>query len=135
VLARVREAGWDWERAADFFLLGVPVVVIAFVMYLPFYIGFDSQAGGILPNFMYPTRGAHFWVMWGTLFIPLLAFLTYLWRSGKAINWRAGITTMLGILFTLLAVMFVIGFLALRLKPDLVNPILQAQGLDVGGFI
>ena len=24
-------------------------------MYLPFYIGFDSQAGGLTPNFMYPT--------------------------------------------------------------------------------
>ena len=50
-------------------------------------------------------------------------------------HWRTGILGTLGILLTLLAAMFVIGFLALRLKPDLINPILQAQGLDVSGFI
>jgi len=134
-LARIHDSGWGWERVEDILLLGIPLALTAFVMYLPFYIGFDSQAGGILPNFMYPTRGAHFWVMWGTLFVPILAFLIYLWRSGKAINWRAGITTVLGILFTLFALMFVIGFLALRLRPDLANSILQTQELDVSGFI
>ena len=134
-LAQVHESGWGWERVEDILLLGIPVALTAFVMYLPFYIGFDSQAGGILPNFMYPTRGAHFWVMWGTLFLPLFAFLIYLWRSGKPIHWRAGIMATLGILLTLLAAMFVIGFLALRLKPDLVNSVLQAQGLSISGFI
>jgi uncharacterized membrane protein len=84
---------------------------------------------------MYPTRGAHLWVMWGTLFIPLFAFLIYLWRSGAPADWRAGIYTSLGILFVLIAAMFVIGLLALRLKPDLVNPIIQAQGLEVNAFI
>ena len=134
-LARVREAGWSWERIEDVLLLGIPVGITAFVMYLPFYIGFDSQAGGLTPNFMYPTRGAHLWVMWGTLFIPLFAFLVYLWRNGAPAHWRTGIFTVLGILLTLLVAMFVIGFLALRLKPDLVNPILQSQGLDVNAFI
>lgn len=134
-LARVHEAGWGWERIEDILLLGIPLAVTAFVMYLPFYIGFDSQAGGIAPNFMYPTRGAHLWVMWGTLFIPLFAFLIYLWRSGTPAHWRAGIFTALGILLALIAAMFVIGFLALRFKPDLVNSILQSQGLDANGFI
>ena len=134
-LVRVREAGWSWERIEDILLLGIPVAITAFVMYLPFYIGFDSQAGGLTPNFMFPTRGAHLWVMWGTLFIPLFAFLIYLWRSGVSAYWRAGIFTTFGILLVLLAAMFVIGFLALRLKPDLVNPILQLQGRDVSEFI
>lgn len=134
-LARVREAGWSWARIEDILLLGIPVGITAFVMYLPFYIGFDSQAGGITPNFMYPTRGAHLWVMWGTIFIPLFAFLLYLWRSGVPARWRTGIFGTLGILLTLLAAMLVIGFIALRLKPDLINPILQAQGLNVSSFI
>jgi YYY domain-containing protein len=134
-LARVREAGWSWERIEDVLLLGIPVAITAFVMYLPFYIGFDSQAGGLTPNFMYPTRGAHLWVMWGTLFIPLFALLIYLWRSGAPAHWRTGLFTGLGILLMLLAAMFVIGLLALRLKPDLVNPILQSQGLDISAFI
>jgi hypothetical protein len=39
------------------------------LLYLPFYVGFQSQAGGILPNFINPTRLPHFFVMFG----PLLA--------------------------------------------------------------
>jgi len=134
-LAQVREAGWGWERIEDILLLAIPAALTAFVMYLPFYIGFDSQAGGIAPNFMYPTRGAHLWVMWGTLFIPLSAYLIYLRRSNTPAHWRAGILTTLGILLSLVAAMFVIGVLAWNLKPDLVSSILQSQGLDVNAFI
>jgi YYY domain-containing protein len=129
------EAGWGWERIEDILLLGIPVVITAFVMYLPFYIGFDSQAGGLTPNSMYPTRGAQLWVMWGTLFIPLFAYLIYLWRTKTPAHWRAGIFTALGILIALVAAMFVLGFLALKLKPELVMPILEAQGHDVNAFI
>jgi YYY domain-containing protein len=138
VLARVREvgeAGWGWERIEDVLLLAIPLVITGFVMYLPFYIGFDSQAGGLTPNFMYPTRGAHLWVMWGTLFIPLFAYLIYLWRIKTPAHWRAGILTTLGIMIALVAAMFVLGFLALKLKPELVMPILEAQGVDVNAFI
>ena len=134
-LARVREAGWGWERAEDILLVGIPLGITAFVLYLPFYIGFDSQAGGILPSFMYPTRGAHLWVVWGTLFIPLFVYLIHLWRTKTSANWRAGFIATLGILIVLLAAMFIVGFIALQLKPDLVNQVLAAQQRDVAGFI
>jgi len=134
-LARVREAGWSWERIEDILLLGIPVGITAFVMYLPFYVGFDSQASGILPNFMYPTRGAHLWVMWGVLFIPLFAYLIYLWRGKADANWRAGFFTALGIVIVLLVAMFVVGLIALRLKPELIMPVIQSQGRTVGTFI
>jgi len=134
-LAQAREFGWDWERLADILMLGFPAVVTAYLMYLPFYIGFDSQLGGVIPNFMFVTRGAHLWVMWGTLFIPLFAFLIYLWRNGAPADWRQSLFTTLGILLVLLAAMFVIGFIALRVKPELVLPVIQAQGRDVSTFI
>ncbi|HLF73113.1 MAG TPA: DUF2298 domain-containing protein [Anaerolineales bacterium] len=134
-LARVREAGWGWERLEDLLLLGIPLAITAFVMYLPFLIGFDSQAGGIVPNFMFPTRGAQLWVMWATLFIPLFAYLIYQWRRGAPAQWHTGLYAALGILLVLLAAMFVIGFAALRLKPDLVIPIIESQGRDVSAFI
>lgn len=134
-LAQVHEAGWGWERIKDILLLGIPAVIAAFIMYLPFYIGFDSQAGGLTPNFMYPTRGVQLWVMWGTLFIPLFAYLIYLWRTKTPAHWRAGTITTLGILLVLIVAMFVLGFLALKLKPELVMPILEKQGLDVNAFI
>ncbi len=134
-LARVRESGWGWERIEDVLLLGIPLAVTAFVMYLPFYIGFDSQAGGIVPNFMFPTRGAQLWVMWGALFVPLFAFLIYLWRAKTPAQWRTGILTTLGLVLILIFVMFAPGFLALRLRPEIAMPILQAQERDAAAFI
>ena len=134
-LARVHESGWGWERIEDVLLLGIPVLVTAYVLYLPFFIGFDSQAGGLIPNFMFPTRGAQLWVMWGTLFIPIFAYLVYLWRAKVPANWRTGLLTGLGIVVLLLIAMFVLGFVALRLKPELINPILAAQERDAGTFI
>lgn len=135
VLAQVRESGWGWERLEDLLLLGFPAMITAFLMYIPFYIGFDSQLGGVIPNFMFVTRGAHLWVMWGTLFIPLFAFLIYVWRNGTPAAWRTSLFTALGILIVLLLAMFAIGLIAWRLKPDLVLPLVQSQGRDLSTFI
>lgn len=135
VLFRVNESGWDWERVEDILLLAIPAGTTAFIMYLPFFIGFDSQAGGIVPNFMFVTRGAYLWIMWGTLFVPLFAFLFYLLRNNGTANWRVGIITVIGFILTLLAAMFVVGFVALRVKPDLVNSIIAGQGREISLFI
>jgi uncharacterized membrane protein len=109
-------------------------MIVAYLMYLPFFIGFDSQAGGLVPNFMFPTRGAQLWVMWGTLFVALFAYLISLTRNHSA-NWRAGIFSALGVVLVLLIAMFALGFVGLKLKPDLIEPIVAAQGLSVSGFI
>jgi YYY domain-containing protein len=134
-LVRVCAAGWSWERIEDMFLLGVPLILAALVLYLPFFVGFSSQASGILPNFMWPTRGADLWVAWGTLFVPLFAYLIYLWRTRMPANWSASLGTTLGILIVLLVAMFALGFLALELKPQLVEPLLQVQQRTAGAFI
>lgn len=134
VLARVRESGWGWERLEDLFLLGIPMLVVAYVMYLPFFIGFDSQAGGILPSFMYPTRGAQLWVMWGTLFIPLFAFLLYRRAAGSA-NWSAGLKVSFGIVFVLFLAMFAVGAIARLARPDLIDPLIASQAGGASGFI
>ena len=134
-LSRVNESGWSWERLEDVLLLGFSSVLTAFVMYLPFFLGFDSQLGGVIPNFMFPTRGAQLWVMWGTLFIPLFAYLVYLWRNGMPADWRTSWMTTLGIVVALLLAMFAVGLVALRFKPDIILPVIQAQGTDVSTFI
>ena len=134
-LARVHEAGWGWGRIEDVLWFGVPAIVTAYVLYLPFFISFDSQAGGIVPNFMYVTRGAHLWVMWGTLFVPIFALLLYFARTKLPADWGRGIAVSLGILVLLLAAMLAMGFLAYRLRPELVLPILQGQGRDAATFL
>lgn len=65
----------------DFLRISVSIGISGVILYLPFYLSFSSQAGGVLPNLIYPTRGAHLWVMFGVLFVPIFAYMFYLWRQ------------------------------------------------------
>lgn len=134
-LARVREAGWGWGRLEDVLLFGIPVLAVAYLLYLPFFIGFDSQAGGILPNFMYITRGAHLWVMWGTLLVPIFAWLVHLVRTKTPADWQMGFAVSLGGVLFLIALMLAFGLAAYRLRPELVLPILDGQQRDAAAFL
>ena len=71
------------QGLGDFLSLAILSGIAAIVLYLPFYLGFSSQAGGILPNLIYPTRGAHLWVMFAPFLVPLFAFLFYLVTRAK----------------------------------------------------
>lgn len=102
VMRRSRQRGWGWHLLRDFFLLSLILGITGVLLYLPFYLGFSSQAGGILPNLIYVTRGAHLWVMFGPFFIILFAYLLYLWRRagarrnlGKALLLAGGFTVFL----------------------------------------
>ncbi len=77
VLARVRETGWKWSLAGDFVKLGLALGITGGLLYLPFYIGFSSQAGGILPSLIFYTRGTQFWIMFAPLLVPVLVWLVY----------------------------------------------------------
>jgi YYY domain-containing protein len=130
VLARVRERGWNWERLEDFFALGLPLGVLALLLYLPFYVSFSSQAGGILPNLIYPTRGAHLWVMFGALLLPILALLLYYWRGEKRpANWVLGIGLALGLVFFLWLFSWAMGWFAELRLPEFAASFLQSQGV------
>jgi YYY domain-containing protein len=102
-LKRAGEAGWAWGRLADFAGLGAVVGGAGVVLYLPFYVGFSSQAGGFLPNLLNPTRGAHLWVMFGTLLMPLFLYLVFHWRETGG---RLGQGLWLGAGFVLLLLVF-----------------------------
>jgi YYY domain-containing protein len=128
-LTFVLSEGWGWSRLWDFLELAIPLGILSILLYLPFYVGFQSQAGGILPNLVNPSRGAHLWVMFGPFFILLFAFLLYQWFGAKTpARWRTAIwITILGVmglfLFSwLLAI--VINFVS----PDTVAQFLNDQG-------
>jgi len=68
--------------------LGLPAILL----YLPFYLSFSSQAGGVIPNLLYVTRGVYFWIMFLPFLVPLLAFLVYNWRQEQGkLNLPAGL--------------------------------------------
>jgi YYY domain-containing protein len=67
----------------DFLSMAITLGIASLVLYLPFFLGFSSQAGGPMPNLVYITRGAQMWVMFASLWLPMGAFLLYLWFSQK----------------------------------------------------
>jgi len=79
VLKRMKEDGWRMDLFWLLMRIGVTLGILGVGMYLPFYVGFSSQAGGFLPSLAFFTRGAHLWVMFGTLLVPLFAYLLWLW--------------------------------------------------------
>ncbi len=89
-----RIQSWGKEFLTLAFLLGG----VSVILYLPFYIGFASQAGGILPNLINPTRGAHLWVMFGSLLGPIFAYLISLWKIlHRDISIKRGLSIAFGV--------------------------------------
>ena len=82
--------------------------IAALVLYLPFYIGFQSQAGGFVPNIINPTRFSQWFVMFGGFAILLTAFLARLIyeRRREELGWRVGVkfvlTAVVGVLAALI---------------------------------
>jgi YYY domain-containing protein len=125
-LRRAQEAGWSLRRAADFIGIGFLLGLAGAILYFPFYLGFSSQAGGLLPNVINPTRGAHLWIMFGTLFIPILmALIAHAWRAraalGDGFSWGFGIA--LGLWLLSLLIVLVVG-----LSPERAAEALSAFG-------
>jgi YYY domain-containing protein len=132
VLMLVQERGWSWDLLEDFLKFSIPLAALSVVLYLPFYIGFSSQAGGILPNVIFPTRGAHLWVMFGGLFVPMLAFLVYLWRKEDA-AWQKGFWLAIGFTLFLWAFSTILGIAAAN--TDVGQQFISSQGLSSTGDV
>jgi uncharacterized membrane protein len=82
-------------------VVGAAVVLAALgvVLYLPFYIGFTSQAGGLLPNLLFPTKLRQFLVMFGPFVVPVAALLAILSSrdrkvGGRWVRWLVGVAAM-----------------------------------------
>jgi YYY domain-containing protein len=143
VFTQAHEKGWNWHLLEDLLLLGLPLGIVSILLYMPFYFGFSSQAGGLLPSLMYPTRGAHLWLMWGTLLIPIFCLLIYKMREASFIsagelseygikpNWKIGLWLGLGFVLLLFILMWVIGVLAYYFEPDQVAHFLSDQAMDI----
>lgn len=130
VLWRVREAGWGWVRAAELVKFALPLGLASVLLYLPFYVGFASQAGGLLPNLVAPTRGAHLWVMFATLFVPLFSYLFYLWRGGlAAVRWRLGLGLTGGFIVALWAFSWLLAWVASLRAPEVAAQFLSMNAV------
>lgn len=124
LLQRVNHEGWAWRRVGDFVDMLLALGMAGLLAYLPFFLGFSSQAGGVLPNLINPTRGAHLWVMFGTL-LPFI--FIYLFHQRGA-EWGARLARGLGLAVGLVALLWLFtsggAYLASRLP-----------ALDIGGIL
>jgi YYY domain-containing protein len=136
LLARRERRGWGWDLLEDVLAFILPLGLASIVLYLPFYVTFASQAGGILPNVIFPSRGAHLWVMFGTLWLPLFGFI--LLRRGNpaaaAPNWKIGFILAAG--FALLLGLFSLLLTVFAAQTDLGQALISAQGyLSLGAVL
>ena len=69
--------GWSAERIWLLILLSLAGGVLCVLAYLPFYLSFSSQAGGLLPSLAFFTRGTYLWIMFGPLLVPIVIWLVY----------------------------------------------------------
>jgi YYY domain-containing protein len=130
VLTLVLRDGWAWARALDFLELAIPLGILSIVLYLPFFVGFQSQAGGILPNIVNPSRGAHLWVMFGPFFILLFAYLLYHWRIEKSpSNWKTGWILAIAGVLALYLFSLLLATLMMLVRPEVADAFLNRQGV------
>jgi len=110
-------------------LNGAAILALGIVLYLPWYISFSSQAGGILPNALFPTRLHQFGVMFGPFLVIIVWFLLdEARRHYQSMNWAAGASIGGMVLLTLVAMMTALSFLALRIDPSLKSFVLSVTG-------
>jgi len=65
----------NWALVRDVVYTAVGLGVLGGLLYLPFYIGFQSQAGGILPNLFNPTRLHQYLIFFGLFLFVVIGFL------------------------------------------------------------
>lgn len=80
--------------------LGVALVGLFYILYLPWITSFSSQANGFYPNIIHPTKTQQIFLQFGVFGILILPFL---WmevrRAGHRFNWMmVGVLVCLGLL-------------------------------------
>ncbi len=101
----------DWIALTKF---GVMLALVAGAAYLPYFVGFRSQAGGILPNLLHPSLFQRFFIMFGPLLVILSAYLLVeVWRgrADRRLNWRLGAKAGIGVLLGMFALMILLSSL------------------------
>ena len=116
LMVRIHAFGWSTDRLWEFLTNGLVLGIGSILIYLPFFIGFKSQAGGIIPSFVFFTRGTHFWIMFATLLIPIFILLISLNRmSDFKPAWKKGFSWASIVLAGLWVISFLMAVAALKL--------------------
>ena len=129
-----------WEPLRRMFLrllaTAFGMLMAAILFFLPWYPGFSSQAGGILPNIIYPTRIVQFLIM----FLPLLfPIFIWLWIRALPIIRRRGLRIFISIalgvpfaLFLISTLLALIIYFVLSSEPQSLQAVIGGLGGQEG---
>jgi YYY domain-containing protein len=108
-----RHEGWSWGLIGRAALVAGGLVIPAFLLYLPFYLGFSSQAGPpyLLPTLVRPTRLVQFLIMFGLPLIPLTTLIVALLARQRLRHLRKGLLVAGGLLLSLLLLALLLGWI------------------------
>jgi YYY domain-containing protein len=130
VYQRYRALGWDWARLLEFVTFALLTGIAGVLFFFRFYIGFASQAGGLLPSLFFFPRGVQFWVMFLPLLVPLIFWLVSLIPPGGfSTVARRGIKFALIVLVGLGAAAYLFGWIG-ALLPSLGSSLQQNVSAD-----
>lgn len=113
VLNRWRRHGWRNRWLTEAFWLALLLAIPAILLYLPFYLGFRSQAGApyLLPTLVRPTRLPHFLIIFGLPLLGIWAFVLSLAGRQKFKQWKSGVVTAVSLISGLLVLALLLGWI------------------------
>ncbi|VAW31025.1 hypothetical protein MNBD_CHLOROFLEXI01-844 [hydrothermal vent metagenome] len=113
VLNRWRRHGWRSQWLTDALWLALLLVIPAVLLYLPFYLGFRSQAGApfLLPTLVRPTRLPQFLIIFGLPMIGIWAMLLSLATRQKFKQWKSGLVTAVSLIVGLSLLALLLGWI------------------------
>jgi YYY domain-containing protein len=79
---------WNRDATRDFAVFVVALGALSVLLYLPFHLSFQSQAGGILPTLFVKTRLHQYLIMFGLFVFLLVTFLARLAFEQRALGAR-----------------------------------------------
>ena len=131
-LMRSRSGRLTRDDFVSLILFGGALVVLMLAFFLPFWLGFRSQAGGILPNILNPTKTPQLLLMFGPFLLLLAPFLWFeTRRAGNRMNWPLAVKLVVGLLLLLIVALFAlvgVGLLVPQLRSGALEAIEAAGG-------
>ena len=113
---------------------GLRLVLLALLCYLPFYVGFRTQAGGFLPNLQHPSSMRQLFLIFAPFALILGAWLLLEGRrAGSVLNRRLLLWVMIGgpLLLLALVMMLALAGALLQRETTLLQDFVQQSGDQV----
>lgn len=111
-------------------LTGLGILAAGIIAYLPWYFSFGSQAGGILPNAVFPTRLHQLLIMFPALILVIWLLLDQAVHQRRRANWSTGGLFAVGLLGVLIALTAAFSYVALQADTGIQQFALASAGLS-----